>query len=141
MRQPRITPAAVLALVSVSVAFGQPQAELVLHFVEIGPVVVTHPHADHYNYWPDVLTDDITVGQVLLVEGNYQYEVPSGDFDGGGGVSPRRWICCCAVRWTRLSGSLQHGVGLEKLTQVSVRYLLVQCLTKVPYGSLPSLIP
>ena len=47
----------------------------------IDTVVVTHPDADHYNYLPDVLTDDIEVGQVLLVEGNDDYEVPGGDFD------------------------------------------------------------
>jgi competence protein ComEC len=127
MRYPRFALVAVLALVSVSTASGQPQAELVLHFVEIGQgdctliecpnggfilvdagstahgdrdavrdyvreqldqvspridtVVVTHPDADHYNYLPDVLTDDIEVGQVLLVEGNDEYEVRGGDFD------------------------------------------------------------
>ena len=48
----------------------------------IDTVVVTHPDADHYNYLPDVLTDDIEVGQVLLIEGNDEYEVPGGDFDG-----------------------------------------------------------
>ena len=36
MRQHRIALAAVLALVSAPRAWGQPQAELVLHFVEIG---------------------------------------------------------------------------------------------------------
>ena len=36
MRYPRIVLAAVFALVSVPTAWGQPQAELVLHFVEIG---------------------------------------------------------------------------------------------------------
>ncbi len=36
MRYPRFAPLAVLALVSVPVAWGQPQPELVLHFVEIG---------------------------------------------------------------------------------------------------------
>ncbi len=36
MRQPRFGLVAVLALVSVPTASGQPQAELVLHFVEIG---------------------------------------------------------------------------------------------------------
>ena len=124
MRYPRIALVAVLALVSVPTAWGQPQAELVLHFVEIGQgdctliecpnggfilvdagstargdrdavrdyvrdqldqanpridtVVVTHPDADHYNYLPDVLTDDIEVGRVILVEGNDDYEVPDG---------------------------------------------------------------
>ena len=128
MRYPRSALVAVLALVSVPTAWGQPQAELVLHFVEIGQgdctliecpnggfilvdagstargdrdavrdyvrdqldqanpridtVVVTHPDADHYNYLPDVLKDDIKVGQILLVEGNDDYEVPGGDFDG-----------------------------------------------------------
>ena len=128
MRYPRSALVAVLALVSVPATWGQPQAELVLHFVEIGQgdctliecpnggfilvdagstahgdrdavrdyvrgqldqanpridtVVVTHPDADHYNYLPDVLTDDIEVGQVLLVEGNDDYEVPGGNFDG-----------------------------------------------------------
>ena len=107
MRQPPIALVAVLAFASVSAAWGQPQAELVLHFVEIGQgdctliecpnggfilvdagstaqggraavrdyvrnqldqaspridtVGVTHPDADHYNYLPDVLTDDIEV--------------------------------------------------------------------------------
>ena len=128
MRQPRIALAAVLTLAVAPLAWGQPQAELVLHFVAIGQgdctliecpnggfilvdagstargdrdavreyvrdqldqtspridtVIVTHPDADHYNYLPDVLTDDIEVGQVLLVEGNDDYEVPGGDFDG-----------------------------------------------------------
>ena len=36
MRYPRFALLAVLALVSVPVAWGEPQAELVLHFVEIG---------------------------------------------------------------------------------------------------------
>ena len=36
MRYPRLALVAVLALVSVPAAWGQPQAELVLHFVEIG---------------------------------------------------------------------------------------------------------
>ena len=36
MRYPRFALVAVLALVSVPTAWGQPQAELVLHFVEIG---------------------------------------------------------------------------------------------------------
>ena len=36
MRYPRFALVAVLALVSVPAARGQPQAELVIHFVEIG---------------------------------------------------------------------------------------------------------
>ncbi|MCH8316588.1 MAG: MBL fold metallo-hydrolase [Planctomycetes bacterium] len=120
MRHPRSALVAILALVSVPAAWGQPQPELVLHFVEIGQgdctliecpnggfilvdagstargdrdavreyvrdqldqanpridtVVITHLDADHYNYLPDVLTDDIEVGQVLLVEGNDDYQ-------------------------------------------------------------------
>ncbi len=31
---------------------------------------MTHPDADHYNNLPNVLTDDIEVGPVLLVEDN-----------------------------------------------------------------------
>lgn len=31
---------------------------------------MTYPEADHYKYLPDVLTDDIEVGQVWLVERN-----------------------------------------------------------------------
>ncbi len=46
MQQPRITLAAVLALVVARSAWGQPQAELVLHFVEIGQRQKTRvPHA------------------------------------------------------------------------------------------------
>ena len=36
MRYPRFALVAVLALVSVPAAWGRPQAELVIHFVEIG---------------------------------------------------------------------------------------------------------
>ena len=36
MRQPRIALAVTLALICAPTAWGQPQAELVLHFVEIG---------------------------------------------------------------------------------------------------------
>ena len=128
MRYPRFALAAVLALICAPSSWGQPQPELVLHFVEIGQgdciliecpnggfilvdagsnargdrdavreyvrdqldqtnpridtVVVTHPHTDHYNFLPDVLTDDIEVGQVLLVEGNDTYQQAGGNFDG-----------------------------------------------------------
>ena len=36
MRHPRFALVVILTLVSVPIAWGQPQAELVLHFVEIG---------------------------------------------------------------------------------------------------------
>ncbi len=46
MRQPQIALAATLALICAPSAWGQPQAELVLHFVEIGQRQKTRvPHA------------------------------------------------------------------------------------------------
>ncbi len=45
MQQPRIALAATLALMFAPTAWGQPQAELVLHFVEIGQGQITKvPH-------------------------------------------------------------------------------------------------
>ena len=54
--------------------------------------MVTHADADRYNSLPDELTDDVEVGQVLLVEADDDYEVPEGDF-------AERWIVHPAKVW------------------------------------------
>lgn len=51
MRYPRIALVATLALICAQTAWGQPQAELVLHFVEIGQGDATFPATAHQMQW------------------------------------------------------------------------------------------